>query len=146
MRDMRDRGAHNGGRKPYPLEEPDTSLGELVGRLSGELGGLLSDHMQLAREEMKRDAKKAGRGAGLMGGAGLGGWIAALILSLALAWGLAELMPIWVAFLIVGVVWAIAAAVMGLVGKKQLDEVGPVAPETMEELQRDKQWFSRQTT
>lgn len=146
MRDMRDRGAHNGDRKPYPLEEPDTSLGDLVGRLSGEIGGLLSDHMQLAREEMKRDAKKAGRGAGLMGGAGVGGWIAALLLSLALAWGLAELMPTWVAFLIVGVVWAIAAAVMGLIGKKQLDQVSPVAPETMEELERDKQWFSRQTT
>lgn len=146
MRDMRDRGGDNGGRQPYPLEEPDVSLGDLVARLSGEIGGLLSDHMQLAREEMKRDAKKAGRGAGLMGGAGVGGWIAALVLSLALAWGLAELMPTWLAFLIVGVVWAIAAAVMALVGKKQFEQVPPVAPETMEELQRDRQWFSRQTT
>lgn len=146
MRDMRDPGVHNGGQQPYPLQEPTSSLGELMGRLSSEVGGLLSDHVQLARVEMKRDARKAGRGAGLMGGAGIGAWMAALILSLALAWGLAELMPTWVAFLIVGVVWAIAAAVMGMVGKKELDRLGPVAPETMEELQRDKQWFSRQTT
>lgn len=145
MSDIRDPGVHDGG-EPYRLRDPDTSLGELIGRLSAEMSGLLTDHLQLARTELMRDAKKAGRGAGLMGGAGVGGWIAALILSLALAWGLAEFMPTWLGFLIVGVVWAIAAAVMGMVGKKEFDRLGPVAPETMEELQRDKQWFSTQTT
>lgn len=146
MRDMREPGVHNGDRGPYPLREPEASLGDLIGRLSSDLSGLVNDHIRLARVEAMRDAKQAGRGAGLMGGAGVGGWIAALILSLALAWGLAELMPTWVAFLIVGVVWVIVAAVLASAGKKQFDNLGPVAPETMEEIQRDKQWFSRQTT
>lgn len=109
------------------------------------MSALVNDHIQLARAEMMEEAKKAGRGAGLMGGAGVAGWIAALILSLALAWGLAEFMPTWAAFLIVGAIWAIVATVMGLAGKKQLDRVGPVAPETMNEVRKDKEWLNKQT-
>lgn len=145
MREMQDPDVHDGG-EPYRRKEPDASLGELVGRLTSELGGLFNDHLQLARIEMTRDAKQAGRGAGFMGGAGVAGWIAALILSLALAWWLAELMETWLAFLIVGLVWLIAAAILGLMGKKEFDRLGPVASETMQEVERDKQWFSRQTS
>lgn len=145
MRELRDPDVHDGGQ-PYRLKEPDTSLGELIGRLTGEMSGLFADHLQLARIEMTRDAKQAGRGAGFMGGAGVAGWIAAMILSLALAWGLAELMETWLAFLVVGVVWAIAAAVLAMVGKRELDGVAPVAPETLQELERDKEWFNRQTS
>lgn len=75
----------------------------------------------------------------------MAGWLAALLLSMAAAWGLAEVVDTWLAFLIVGAVWAIVAAVMATSGKKQLEDVDPVPAETMNELEKDKQWISEQT-
>lgn len=129
---------------PYPIEEPDQSLGDLVGRLTSEMGALFNDHLQLARIEIMEDLKEAGKGAGLMGGAGVAGWIAALILSLALCWGLAEFMPTWLAFLVVGVVWAVVAGVTAMAGRKQLRQVDPMPNQTMDELERDREWLKQQ--
>lgn len=131
--------------EPYALDEPDTSLGELTGRLTGEVGALVSDHIQLARAEIVADAKQAGRGVALLGAGAASGLIAALILSMALAWGLAEAVDPWLAFLIVGVAWTIAAGGMAMVGKRELVSVDPVPTETMDELERDKQWVREQT-
>jgi hypothetical protein len=142
MRDMRDSSTRNG--EPYPIEEPDQSLGDLTGRLTAELGALFNDHLQLARLDITHDLKKAGKTAGLMGGAAAAGWIAALVLSLALAWGLAELMETWIAFLIVGVAWAIAAAVMGMAGRRNVEETDWTPEQTIHEIERDKQWMREQ--
>lgn len=131
---------------PYPLDEPDTSLGELAGRLTSDMGALITDHLELARVEMVADLKQAARGAGLMGGGAVAAWLAALLLSLAAAWGLAEALDsTWLAFLIVGAIWAVVAAVMAAIGKQQLDQVDPVPDQTMEELERDKRWLKEQT-
>lgn len=143
MRDMPETRVTD-GNEPYELKEPDKSIGDLAGRLTSELGALFNDHLQLAKVEIVEDLKKAGRGAGLMGGAAVAGWIAALVLSFALAWGLAELMDTWIAFVIVGALWAIGAALMASMGKKALDEVDPVPTETVHELERDKEWISEQ--
>jgi hypothetical protein len=78
----------------------------------------------------------------MVGGGAIAGWIAALILSLAAAWGLAEVMDTWLAFLVVGLVWAIAAAVLLTTGKKALKEVEPMPKETIKELEKDKEWIS----
>jgi uncharacterized membrane protein YqjE len=145
MRDLTDAPAKD-DREPYPVDEPDTSLGELAGRLTGEMGALLTDHLQLARVEIIEDLKKAGRGVGFLGAGAMAGWLAALLLSMAAAWGLADFVDTWLAFLIVGAVWAIVAAVTATSGKKQLEDVDPVPAETMNELEKDKQWISEQTT
>jgi len=132
--------------EPYPIREPDQSLGDLAGRLTSDIGALVNDHMQLARTEIMAEVKQAGKGAGLLGGAGFAGWMAAVLLSFALAWGLAELMETWIAFLIVGVAWAIAAAVLGVSGKKEIDQADLTPNQTMTELEKDKQWIKEQTS
>lgn len=150
MRDIRDTpltdpAAGDNAGEPYPIREPDQSLGDLVGRLTSDLGALINDHMQLARTEIMREVKQAGKGAGLLGGAGIAGWMAAILLSFALAWGLAELMETWIAFLIVGVVWGIVAAVLGMTGKKEIDQTDLTPDQTMDEIEKDKQWIKEQT-
>jgi cobalamin biosynthesis protein CobD/CbiB len=88
----------------------------------------------LAKEEITAEIKKAGRGAGMMGGGALAGWIAALLLSFALAWGLAALFDeAWLGFLVVGVIWGVTAAWLFLSGRRQLQEVEPLAEQTIEE-------------
>lgn len=129
----------------YPLHDPDQSLGDLVGDLTTEFSQLVTSHIDLAKAEIKQDVREAGRAGGMFGGAGASALVAVLMLSAAAAWGLAEVMePGW-AFLIVGAVWAIAAAVLAMAGKKQVENMQPGPTETVEEIKEDKEWLKNQT-
>ena len=107
---------------------------------------IVQSHIKLAKEEITTEIKKAGRGAGMMGGSALAGWIAALLLSFALAWGLAEMFDEpWLGFLVVGLIWGVAAAWLFLSGRRQLQEVEPLPDQTVEELKEDQRWLTEQT-
>jgi uncharacterized membrane protein YqjE len=133
-------GATSLGGDPTQPAQPDKSLGQLLGELTGELTDLVRKELQLAQVEIKEEVRQAGKGGGFLGGAGVAGFLALILLSFALAWGLAELMPEGFAFLIVGVLWAIVAAVLASRGRKELKEVQPVPRQTMETLKEDAQW------
>jgi len=116
----------------------DRPIGELVQQLSQHTATLVRQELQLAQLEMKEKGKRLGMAGGLFGGAGLvaayavGALIATLILVLA------TFLEPWVAALIVTVVLFAAAGVMGLVGKKQVDEGSPPKPEqAIASTQRD---------
>jgi uncharacterized membrane protein YqjE len=132
--------------EPYEIQEPERSLGELVGRLSSEIGELVRTHLDLAKAEMKQEAKQAGRGAGMLGGGAVAGHLAILLLSFAAAWGLAEVVHVAVAFLLVGLVWVAVAIALGAMGRRELNEVHPAPEETIEELQEDKRWMRQQAS
>ena len=63
-----------------------------------------------------------------------------LLLSFAAAWGLSEVMPEGVAFLIVGLAFAAVAAVLYLKGREELKNVNPVPQQTIDTLKEDAQW------
>jgi uncharacterized membrane protein YqjE len=132
------------GGEPYRLSEPDKSLGELVGELTKDFGDLVGTHIALAKVEMKDEAKRASKGAGMMVGAAIGGLLALIVLSLAAAWGLDALMPRAVAFLLVGLLWAVVAGVLALLGKKEFQELNPKPEQTVEELKEDRKWLNEQ--
>lgn len=132
--------------EPYSLDEPEASMGDLIGRLTNDFGNLVQDHVQLAKEEITAEVKKAGAGAGLLGGGAVAGWIAVLLLSLAAAWGLADALDnVWLGFLIVGLLWLAVAAVLALMGRSRLEEVDPKPRQTVHELKEDKEWLTEQT-
>lgn len=116
--------------------EPTT--GELINRLTEQTSTLIRSEMQLAKTEMTEKAKHAGVGAGLFGGAGLialygvGALIATIILALA------TFLDAWLAALIVTVVLFVIAGIVALVGKKQVSQATPAAPErTIDSVKRD---------
>ena len=123
----------------------DQSLGELFGRVTSDLSTLVRQEMQLAKVEIKQEVKTAGKAGGLLGGGAFTGYFALLFVSLALAIGLAEFIWDWLAFLIVGALYGIAAAVLVSKGKQQLDQVDPVPQQTVETLKEDVQWAKNQT-
>ena len=130
----------------YPLHDPDRSLGDLVGELTREFSQLVASHVDLAKVELKEDVRQAGRAGGMLGGAGASALIAAIILSMAAAWGLGEWMePGW-AFLIVGAIWAIAAAALAAAGKQRIEHMQPGPTRTVAEIKEDKEWLSKQTS
>lgn len=119
---------------------PEKSLGELFGTLSSDFSQLVHDEMDLAKLEMKEEAKKAAKTGGMLGAAAFAGYMAILLLSFAAAWALKVVMPEGVAFLIVALIWAAVAAVLGLRGKKEMKKIDPVPQQTVETMQEDVQW------
>jgi uncharacterized membrane protein YqjE len=128
---------------PTQPVEPDASLGELLNRLTQDFSGLVSTQVELAKVEIKEEVAQAGRAAGLLGGGTLCAYMAVLLLSFAVAWGLSEIVPEGVAFLIVGVVYAIAAAVLLPKGKDKLTSIRP-GEQTAETVKEDVQWAREQ--
>lgn len=107
----------------------DLPVGDLVKQLSEQTATLVRKEMQLAQVELQEKGKRAGMGAGLFGGAGVfalyggGALVAAAVLALATA------VASWLAALIVAVLLFAVAGGAALVGKKQVEQAVPPAPE-----------------
>src|SRR4029453_3618529 len=123
--DMAD--AMNGGADPR-----DRPIGELVKDLSQQTSTLVRQEIELARSELEAKGKVAGKGAGMLAGAGGAGLLAVGALSAGLIGLLDEVMPVWVAALIVMVLWAVVAAVLAGAGRNALRRATPPAPQTVE--------------
>ena len=113
-----------------------TSVGELFAHVTEDLSTLIRQEVALAKAEATVSAKKAGKGAGLLAGAGVAGHFVLLFLSVAAWWGLGTLIGNrgW-SGVIVAVVWAIVAAVLAAVGRKQLKQVDGL-PQTAETVKQ----------
>ena len=126
------------------MTAPERSLGDLVQTAAQDLSLLVSQEIALAKTEIKRDVTAAGKGAGLFGGAGFTGLLALLFLSIALAFAIGRPTTLGVGFLVVGLLYLVAAVVLALSGKKKLAQVGP--PEkTIETLKDDAAWAKHPT-
>jgi uncharacterized membrane protein YqjE len=123
----------------------DRPVGELIKQLAEETQTLVRQELALAQAEMREKGKRAGVGVGLMGGAtvvGLGAFGALTAFLIAL---LAEAMRVWIAALIVGLVYAAIAAVLAMQGKEKVTEATPPVPEqTVQTVKEDVQWAKNQ--
>jgi hypothetical protein len=122
----------------------DQSLGELFSHLSSDLAVLMRDEVELAKVELKEEIGRAGRAGGFLGGAALAGSMVLVLVSFAAAWGLAEIMPVGWAFLIVGALWAAIGAFLYLHGRERLKNVNLKPEQTVETLKEDVQWAKNQ--
>jgi uncharacterized membrane protein YqjE len=123
----------------------EQSMGELFKQLSDDLSTLVRQELRLAQAEMTEKGKKAGMGAGMFGGAGIVGLLALGTLTACLVAALATGMDVWLAALIVTVVYAAVAGVMALFGKQRMSQAGPPVPEqTVETVKEDVQWAKTQ--
>lgn len=118
----------------------ERSLPQLLSDMTTELATLMRKELQLARVETKEEVTKAGKAGGLFAGAGLAAYMALLLFSFAAAWGLANIMPTGLAFLLVGVVYVVVAAVLYAQARKALKQVSPVPEQTVETLKEDVEW------
>jgi uncharacterized membrane protein YqjE len=107
----------------------DPTLGAIVNQLTTQVPELIRSEIRLAQAEVTEKGKRVGIGVGMFSGAGLmalygfGTLLATIILALSL------LMDPWIAALIVTVVLFIIAGVLALLGKNQVQEATPLAPE-----------------
>ncbi|MEU4424560.1 phage holin family protein [Actinoplanes sp. NPDC024001] len=105
------------------------STAQLVTRLSEQVSTLVRDELALARIEMTEKGKKAGKGAGLLGGAGVIAMYGLGALFVTIGAALALVMPVWAAALIVTALLFAAAGIAAVIGKKEVQQAVPPAPE-----------------
>lgn len=118
--------------EPYGQQEPH-SIGERLGEVTRDLSTLMRQEVALAKAEVKQASTRAGKGVGLLVGAALGGFFVLLFLSVSLWWAIGNGLGRGWAALIVAVIWAIIAAVLFSVGKKELQKIQGV-PQTTDTL------------
>jgi uncharacterized membrane protein YqjE len=110
-------------------QQTDEPIGAVVHRLSEQIPELVRSEIRLAQAELTEKGKHAGVGIGLFSGAGLLALygLAGLLTTAVIALDL--VLPLWLAALIVSVVLFAAAGVAALVGRKQVNQATPAAPE-----------------
>jgi uncharacterized membrane protein YqjE len=134
-----------GAYSPGPEDPRDRGLGELVKNLASQTSTLVRQEIKLAQAEVAQRGKLAGKGAGMLAGAavttllGLGAFTALLIIALD------GFLPLWLAALIVTLLWLAVATALGMSGKRALQTSTPLAPQTVETVKEDIEWAKTQT-
>jgi hypothetical protein len=125
----------------------DESIAELVRDLAEETNTLVRQEIALARVELSEKVRTAGKGAGMLGGAGVSALLSLGALSAcAIALLATAIDHVWLSALIVALIWAAAAAVLGMRGRDEVKEAAPPVPEeTVESVKEDVAWAKTRT-
>jgi uncharacterized membrane protein YqjE len=132
----------NSGQGQDDLRE--RPIGDLLKQLSEDTAKLVRKEVELARAEVTEKGKQAGIGAGMFGGAGVAGLLALGSLTACVIALLATGMKVWIAALIVTVLWAAVAGVLALLGRNRVQEATPPIEQTTETIKEDVQWAKTQ--
>jgi hypothetical protein len=121
---------------PDPSEKAaNNSLGELLGEVTRDFSTLMRQEVELAKAELRESATRAGKGVGMFGGAGVAGHMALVFLSIAVWWGLGELIGRGWSAVIVAIVYAVVALILYVTGKNALKTVKGM-PRTAESVKK----------
>jgi uncharacterized membrane protein YqjE len=112
-----------------PGRASDEPIGALVHRLSEQIPELVRSELRLAQAELTEKGKRAGLGIGMFSAAGLLAFLGLSTLVATFVLLLDLVLPAWAAALIVAVVLFAGAGVVALVGKKEVEQATPPAPE-----------------
>lgn len=122
-------------------------------RMPGELKQFASDivllvrkEIEQARAEMGEKVKSAGVGAGMLSGSALAALFTLASLTALVIVAFSLTLPLWASMLIVTALWAVATAILGLLGKKRVEDAVPFVPErTIANVKEDVQWARGKT-
>jgi uncharacterized membrane protein YqjE len=123
----------------------DQGLGELVKDLANQTSTLVRQEIQLAQAEVTQKGKVAGKGAGMLAGAAVAALLMLGALTALLIVVLDSFMALWLAVLLVTLLWGAVAAGLALAGRNALQSATPPAPQTVETVKEDIQWAKTQT-
>ena len=147
MQDSRDVGAPRtpGASVHEPTHKPtEKSLGELFAELSRETSTLVRQEVALARTELSQTASKAGRNVAFLAMGGAIAYAGFLVLLATAVIVLMNVIPLWAAALVVGLVVAVIGYFLVQKGLTALREMDLTPHETIESLREDKEWLQRQ--
>jgi hypothetical protein len=123
----------------------DRGVGELVKDLANQTSTLVRQEIKLAQAEVTQKGKLAGRGAGKLAGAAVAALLMLGALTALAIVALDSFLALWLAILIVTLVWAAVAAALAQSGRNELRSATPPVPQTVETVKEDIQWAKTQT-
>ncbi|MGF1663103.1 MAG: phage holin family protein [Kineosporiaceae bacterium] len=136
--------AHHGRDDRPP--QADESFGTLLKELAQDTSTLVKQEIALARAELGEKTKVAGKGVGMLAGAAVFGLLMMIALTALVVIVLDAGLELWLATLIVTLLWAAVAAVLALAGRNLLKKAVPPTPEqTIETVKEDVQWAKHPT-
>ena len=118
-----------------PAPDSRASVGELFSEVAEDLSTLLRQEVELAKAELRQSATRAGKGAGLLAGAGVSGHMVLLFASVAAWWGIGDATGHGWSALIVAAIWLVIAAILGLMGRREISAV-PGIPQTTQTVKQ----------
>jgi len=146
-------------RMPVPHAEPAVyttndssdmdsapSIGDLFTGLTEDMGRLLRQEIELARIETMQKVNSAMRSVIVLAAGGFVAYAGVILLLIAVAIGLSNWMPLWVASLIVGVVALVVGAVLIGSGRSSLSNLTVVPENAVESIKEDARWAKEQVS
>jgi len=122
--------------RPAMEAEDGRTIGQILGDVSRDVSTLMRQEVALAKAELRQSGTQAGKGIGMYVGAAVAGMLFLVFLSVCVWWALGGLIGRGWSALIVAVVWAIVAAILAMVGKKEFERIRglPQTAETMSKV------------
>ena len=111
------------------------SVGEVFSDVAADFSTLMRQEVELAKAELRQSATRASKGAGLLAGAGVSGHMVLLFASVGAWWAIGDAIGRGWSALIVAAVWLVIAAVLGLMGRREISAV-PGVPQTTQTVKK----------
>jgi hypothetical protein len=124
MREGRSGRSQSGIQASMTIQQDDKSLGELVASATKDLSALVKGEVELAKAEIRQEVKAAAKGGVMLGAAGFSGYLALVFLSVAAAFAIGVPLTLGWGFLVVGGLYLLVAAALGLKGRSSLTAMG----------------------
>jgi hypothetical protein len=131
---------------PPPPEQAASgpSLGRLFSDLSNDFSDLVREEIRLARVETMEKVSTATRGIVSLVAGGLVAYAGFLALLVMLGLLLANVMPLWLASAIVGIITLVIGLILISAGRSTLSNMTIVPEKTIETLKDDAEWVKEQ--
>lgn len=123
----------------------ERSLGELFAELAQETSTLVRQEVNLAKTEMSQKASKVGKDVGFLAAGGAVAYAGFLAILAGVIFLLNNVMPMWLAAVLVGLVVALVGYFLVRKGLDALKREDLAPRQTMETLKEDKEWIKDQT-
>ncbi len=125
-------------------DKSEASISELLGSLVKDSGVLMRQELQLASSELTAKARRFTQGVAIIaigGGIGLSALVALVIGAIA---GLALLVPVWAAALIVAALGMVVSYTVISRGTAAVREIDPLPERAIESVGKDVAWVKEQ--
>ena len=123
----------------------DRSLGELFSELARDTSTLIRHEVQLAKTEMSQKASRVGKDVGFLAAGGAVAYAGLLALLAGVIVLLGQVIPMWLAAIVVGLVVAGVGYFLVRRGLDALKREDLAPRQTIETLKEDQQWAKDQT-
>ena len=122
---------------------PERSWTDVLQDILQHLQEIVRSEVRLATVEVKNDAVDAATSAVWLGGAAVAALLATTFVLWGAVFGLALVMSLWAAALLVGALMALTAGVLFAVGRARLKQLRPVPERTIATMQENLEWIKR---